>query len=95
MTLPYYTVDVAAPAGAWTAKFVFVAANAWDAAQAAWLDAEMAKPTTYTFVVRHEGSRPRPRPASRPATRSSTQHPYTLLIAGHTHTYEYVQGSQR
>lgn len=31
-----------------------IAANAWTAAQGAWLDEELGRPTTYTIVVRHE-----------------------------------------
>src|SRR5262249_4873058 len=51
---PYYEVDVDAKDGSWTSKLVFVAANAWDSAQETWLRSAMARPTTYTFVVRHE-----------------------------------------
>jgi hypothetical protein len=89
VSLPYYTVNVASKTGAWTAKFVFVAANAWDAAQAAWLDAELAKPTTYTFVVRHEGTIATTAPGVTPSKGIMNKHPYTLLVAGHTHTFEY------
>ncbi len=89
VTLPYYTVDVASPTGAWTAKFLFVAANAWDATQATWLDAEMAKATTYTFVVRHEGVTADTAPGVKPSAAIMAKHPYTLLLAGHTHTFDY------
>src|SRR5262249_43262549 len=49
---PYYAIDIQTQTG--TAKFVFVAANAWDQTQASWLDQELSRPTQYTFVVRHE-----------------------------------------
>lgn len=91
VTNPYYTVNVASTtAGAWTAKFVFVAANAWDTAQATWLDTELAKPTTYTFLVRHESSTTSPAP---PGVAGSdtvlAKYPYTLKLIGHSHEYRY------
>ena len=94
VSLPYYTVNISSTAGgAWTAKLVFIAANAWDATQASWLDAELAKPTTYTFVVRHEGlssdSSSNPIPGIKPSEAILAKHPWTLKIVGHTHTYEY------
>jgi hypothetical protein len=88
-TLPYYEIDVAAVDASWTAKFLFVAANAWDAAQASWLDAAMSKPTTYTFVVRHEPALANTAPGVKPSEAIMAKHPYTLAIVGHTHTYEH------
>lgn len=87
--LPYYEIDINGVNNAWTAKFLFVAANAWDATQSTWLDTAMAKATTYTFVVRHEGSIATTAPGVTPSAGIMAKHPYTLLIAGHTHTYEY------
>jgi hypothetical protein len=95
VTLPYYTVSVASPTGAWTAKFVFVAGNAWDATQESWLDAELAKPTTYTFVVRHEGVTADTAPGVTPSAAVMAKHPYTLLLAGHTHTFSYSPGQRQ
>src|SRR5262249_17461096 len=83
-TLPYYTQDVSATDGSWTAKFVVMACNAWSATQASWLQSELAKPTTYTFVVRHEGQSSL---SQTPCSQSQTiiaAHPLTLLIVGHT-----------
>jgi hypothetical protein len=88
-TKPYYTVDVASPSGAWTAKLVFIAANAWDSTQAAWLDAELAKPTTYTFAIRHEDLESNTAPGVSPSEAILAKHPYTLKIVGHTHTFRY------
>jgi hypothetical protein len=88
-TKPYYTVDLSSQSGAWTAKLVFVAANAWDSTQAAWLDAELAKPTTYTFVVRHEDLSATTAPGVNPSETIMAKHPYTLKIVGHTHTFRY------
>jgi hypothetical protein len=93
VTKPYYTVNVSGPSGAWTAKFVFVAANAWDSTQQAWFTSQMAVPTTYTFVVRHEGSSATTAPGVTPTATIMKQYPYTLLLAGHTHTFEYIQAS--
>jgi hypothetical protein len=93
-SLPYYTIHVDGTGGAWTAKFVIVACNAWSPAQATWLDTELATPTTYTFVVRHEDSTYTTAPCLSGvgldnAATIMSQHPYTLLIAGHPNTFEY------
>jgi hypothetical protein len=81
VTRPYYGVEVAGLTGAWSAKLVFIAANAWDATQATWLDAELSKPTTYTFVVRGE-----PSCSIAPGAAASdaivAQHPYTVMLVG-------------
>ncbi|MEZ4225453.1 MAG: metallophosphoesterase [Polyangiaceae bacterium] len=87
-TLPYYTKNVAAPDNSWTAKFVFVAANAWTSAQATWLEAELAKETTYTFILRHEPSNETSAPGVGPSEAIIGKHPYTLSIVGHIHTYQ-------
>jgi hypothetical protein len=88
-TQPYYTEHFAAMDGSWTAKFVFVACNAWGTTQASWLTSALAQPTTYTFVVRHEGVSSM---SQTPCSQSQTiidANPLTLLIAGHTHTYHH------
>ncbi|MBI5609917.1 MAG: metallophosphoesterase [Deltaproteobacteria bacterium] len=87
--LPYYSLKFKATSGKWTAKFVVVAANAWDADQAAWLEQALAEPTTYTFVVRHESDQATEAPGVLPSAAIMAKYPYTLLIAGHTHTYAY------
>ncbi len=94
-TKPYYTIGFDAKDGSWNAKFVFVAANAWDATQAAWLDQQMAQPTTYTFVVRHEGDYTLDAPGVTPSGAIIAKYPYTLLLAGHTHTFEYVSSKRQ
>jgi hypothetical protein len=93
-TDPYYTVHIDSQDGSWNAKLVFVAANAWSDAQASWLDAELAKPTTYTFVVRHESRYASEAPGVTPSEQIMANHPYTLAIVGHTHTYEHYRGSK-
>jgi hypothetical protein len=89
LSLPYFVVDVAAPDASWTAKLVFVAANAWSSAQAAWLDAALARPTTYTFVIRHEPASASTAPGVLPSETILAKHPYTLAVVGHSHTYAH------
>jgi calcineurin-like phosphoesterase family protein len=91
-TEPFFTARFSAADGSWTAKFVFIAANAWTDDQGTWLDAELSKPTTYTFVVRHESSKADEAPGVTPSAQIMAMHPYTLLLAGHTHTFDYHPG---
>ncbi|HLK36917.1 MAG TPA: metallophosphoesterase [Polyangiaceae bacterium] len=93
--LPYYAIRVDDIDGRWTAKLVFVAANAWSAEQEAWLDAALAVPTTYTFVVRHEPASATVAPGVVPSERIMAQHPYTLALVGHTHTYRHGPDAPR
>jgi hypothetical protein len=85
---PYYVINVNSSSGAWTAKFVFVAANAWTSAQASWLQSTLAQSTTYTFLIRHESASANTAPGVSPAEQIYAQYPYTLSIVGHTHTYQ-------
>ena len=86
-TQPYYSVNINAIDGSWTSKFVFIAANAWDNTQATWLDQTLSQPTTYTFIVRHEPAAATTAPGTSPSQQIMAQHPYTLALTGHTHTY--------
>ncbi|HWL86796.1 MAG TPA: lamin tail domain-containing protein, partial [Polyangiaceae bacterium] len=45
---PYFSALYTASNGSWSAKFIFIAANAWDTTQNSWLKATLAVPTTYT-----------------------------------------------
>jgi hypothetical protein len=93
-TKPYYTEAFSATDNSWTAKFVFVACNAWDSTQASWLDQELANSTTYTFVVRHESTSAvsgTPCPAS---DATINAHPVTLRIVGHSHFYSHQASSK-
>jgi hypothetical protein len=86
---PYYVENIKATDNSWTAKFVFVACNAWSSTQASWLDTQLAQSTTYTFVVRHESASA---VSGTPCSQSQsiiTSHPLTLLIVGHTHEYRH------
>jgi hypothetical protein len=84
---PYYSINVDATDASWTAKFVFVAANAWDQTQANWLDTTLSASTTYTFVIRHESTTANTAPGVKPSEQIMAKHPLTLLIVGHAHTY--------
>lgn len=46
-------------------------------------------PTTYTFVIRHEPYYSDKAPGVTPSEAIIAQHPLTLMICGHTHTYEH------
>ncbi len=92
---PYYVVAIAATDRTWTAKVVFVAANAWSAAQETWLDSALSQPTTYTFVVRHEPASANTAPGVTPSEAIMARHPYTLAIVGHSHTYRHPASNWR
>ncbi len=88
VTKPYYRIDVDTPNG--KAKLIFIAANAWDSGQQSWLTTQMADPTTYTFVMRHESTTSSGVPSSVPTSESIvTAQPYTLELLGHTHEYRH------
>jgi hypothetical protein len=89
-TQPYYIERFAAMDGSWSAKAVVIAANAWNATQQAWLDHVLGEPTTYTFVVRHEAHYSNTAPGVDGSAPILAAHPLTLLIVGHTHSYEHV-----
>jgi hypothetical protein len=86
----YYRVDFDTPSG--KAKMIFIAANAWSTEQESWLQAQLADPTTYTFVVRHEpatgthGSAPGAQPSESLVLASKL----TLELLGHTHEYRHT-----
>ena len=94
-TSPYYSINVNATDSSWTAKFVFVAANAWDSTQQSWLDSTLSKPTTYTFVVRHEASDVTTTPGVSPSEAIMAKYPYTLAIVGHSHLYAHYSSSPK
>jgi hypothetical protein len=87
-TKPYYRIDVMTPLG--KAKLLFVAANAWDSTQQSWLQTQLADPTTYTFVMRHEPPNDTQAPGTGPSESLITSAPYTLELLGHTHEYNHI-----
>lgn len=87
---PYFVERFGATDGSWTAKFVFVAPNAWSADQDSWLERALSEPTTYTFVVRHEPHYSDTAPGVTPSAAIMARHPLTMLIVGHSHIYEHI-----
>jgi hypothetical protein len=85
---PYFSFDVTTANG--TAKFVFIAANAWSTAQSTWLTSELSRSTKYTIIVRHEPPDDPRAPGVTPSDAIIAQHPVTLILYGHTHTYQRV-----
>jgi hypothetical protein len=94
-TKPYYSLNVNATDNSWTAKFVFIAANAWDSTQASWLTTTLSTTTTYTFVIRHEATEANTAPGVTPSDTIVAAHPYTLMINGHTHTYAHYSDAPK
>ena len=94
-TEPYYLIRIGADDRTWSAKFVFIAANAWSAAQGDWLEAALSQATTYTFVVRHEPATANTAPGVTPSEAIMARHPYTLAIVGHSHTYRHPSSNWR
>jgi len=97
-SMPYYSALYQANDNSWSAKVVLVAANAWDSAQSAWLQATLNVPTTYTFVVRHEPANDTRGPGVTPSE-SMYQSAFaagrlTLSITGHTHLVQLPNGTQ-
>jgi hypothetical protein len=86
-TSPNYVINVDATDKSWTSKLVFVAGNAWSPSDAAWLETTLSVPTTYTFIVRHEPKAASTAPGCKASEAIMANHPYTLAIVGHTHTY--------
>lgn len=93
--LPYYVIRLDALDASWTAKVVFVAANAWSSAQQSWLESTLSTSTTYTFIVRHEPASDSEAPGVAPSEILMARHPYTLAIVGHDHTYGHYRDSPR
>jgi hypothetical protein len=93
----YYSININSSdsTNPWTAKFVFVAPNAWDDDQAKWLNDVLGQKTTYTFVVKHE---PYYDASACPGCGESDaiikNYPATFLFFGHTHTYQYIAPNQ-
>ena len=86
-TSPNYVIDINGEGGSWTGKLVFIAGNAWSSGDATWLDGALSKPTTYTFIIRHEPKAASEAPGCAASEKVMALHPYTLAIVGHTHTY--------
>lgn len=87
--LPYYANDVQTAIG--LARFVVIADDSWNPAQAAWLQSTLADADArakYTIVARHhpvQGTR-----TGAPEILSILrQHKYSLILTAHNHEYEH------
>jgi hypothetical protein len=86
-SLPYYTINIDATDGSWTAKLINVACNYWSSTQQTWLQQQLATTTTYTILMRHEPASATTGPCVNAAEQLMTQYPYNLSLVGHTHTF--------
>jgi hypothetical protein len=95
---PYYSALYRATDGSWSAKFVFIAGNAWTTTQQSWLQSTMAIPTTYTFTIRHEPANDPRAPGVTPSesvmSSAFNGGTLTLSITGHTHLVQLPGGTQ-
>ena len=90
-TRPYFRIDMPTPLG--SAKLVFIAANAWSTEQGDWLKTQLADPTRYTFVIRHEASNDQSAPGVGPSDALMMGAPLTVGFFGHTHVYQRIDPS--
>ncbi len=95
---PWFSALYLANDGSWSAKFIFVAANAWDTKQQLWLQSTLAVSTTYTFIVRHEPANDARAPGVTPSENMMSSAfnagTLTLSITGHTHLVQLPGGTQ-
>jgi hypothetical protein len=92
-SLPYYSVPITATDGSWTAKMLIIACNSWNATQQSWLTAQLATPTTYTILVRHENAASNTGPCVNEVESLMTTNPYNLSLVGHVHEFS-VSGKE-
>ncbi|MCU1278360.1 MAG: hypothetical protein JWM53_1906, partial [bacterium] len=90
-TKPYFRIDVPTPLG--SAKFVFIAANAWSTEQGDWIKTQLADPTHYTFIIRHEAPNDQSAPGVPPSDTLMMGAPTTVAFFGHTHVYQRIDPS--
>src|SRR5262249_13815730 len=95
---PWYSALYLANDGSWSAKFIFVAANAWDSRQQSWLQSTLAVSTTYTVIIRHQPSNDARAPGVTPSENMMSSAfnagSLTLSITGHTHLVQLAGGTQ-
>ncbi len=90
-SVPWYTVPISDSGGQWSAKVIVTACNLWNTTQKDWLATELAKPTTFTFVVRHmpTGSNG---PCNAEMDTMLASANLTGLLVGHTHSVYFSGG---
>jgi hypothetical protein len=95
-TKTYYAISFSSSNASypWTAKLIVLSCNEWDSMQLSWLNQQIAVPTTYTFVTRHESSNADAvAPCINDVDPVLMAHPPNLLLVGHTHTFEVFKKS--
>jgi hypothetical protein len=97
-TNPWFSALYLANDGSWSAKLIFVAANAWNTTQQSWLTSTLAVHTTYTFIVRHEPASDARAPGVTPSesmmSSAFSAGNLTLSLTGHTHLIQLPGGTQ-
>ena len=93
-TAPYYTetwrpATVAGPRSSWSSRVTRGRRR-----KSTWLTGELAKPTTYTFVVRHESVSDMSQTKCTASQTIVKAQPLTLLIVGHTHEYSHEKSDK-
>jgi hypothetical protein len=87
--LPYYANDVQTSLG--LARFVVIADDSWNAAQAAWLKETLSdadRRAKYTIIARHhpvQGTRT----GAPEILNILSQHKYALILTAHNHEYQH------
>src|SRR5216684_2735773 len=87
--LPYYFTDVQTSLG--KARFVVIADDSWDAAQADWLESTLAAADAsarYTIVARHHPVTG-PRTGNARIVQTIARHKYSLILTAHSHLYAH------
>ncbi|MBK7579667.1 MAG: metallophosphoesterase [Myxococcales bacterium] len=93
-TKPYYAISIDDSSGKWTAKLLITACNAWSPAQKTWLQNQLGKATTFTFVARHQqmGS---DGPCNNEMDQMLKGAKYDMLLVGHIHTWNWDAGKRQ
>jgi len=86
-TNPYYSIPINSLDGSWTAKFIFVACNAWSSTEQSWLTSTLAQSTTYTILARHEPKAASTGPCVSAAESAMSASSYNVSLVGHTHEF--------
>jgi len=88
--LPYYFADVQTSLG--KARFVVIADDSWDAAQAEWLESTLAAAdgtARYTIVARHHPVTGGERNGNPRIVQTIARHKYSLILTAHSHVYAH------
>jgi hypothetical protein len=93
---PYYRFDVTTQTG--LAAFIIIADDVWDAAEEAWLEAQLTdadQKAKYVFVSKHHPDRNTDHPEFQQIYNQVRRHHYTLFLTGHSHLYRRQSNDPR